>query len=60
MHGGLSLNRKLVRVESADGEVHFQECEAEFCLKAKEYDPKEAKQLAKEEAKKPLLLNQKY
>ncbi len=54
------MNKKLIRIESADGEVHFQVCEALFCAKAKKYDPEEAIELTKREAKKPLLLNQKH
>ena len=60
MHGGLTLNKNLIRIESADGEVHFQECIVETCLNAKQYTPAQAKELAKKEAEKPLLLNQKY
>jgi hypothetical protein len=44
---------------TADGEIHFQECKAKFCMNAKEYNPAEALKIAKKEASKPLLLNKK-
>ena len=50
---------KYVRLESLDGEIHFQECEAASCLNAKEYNIDEALELAKTEAKRPLFLNRK-
>jgi hypothetical protein len=50
---------KLVMLESADGEIHFQECKAKFCVNAKEYNAAEALKIAKKEANKPLLLNKK-
>jgi len=55
----LNKTKKLVMLESADGEIHFQECEAKFCVNAKEYDAAEALRIAKKEANKPLLLNKK-
>jgi hypothetical protein len=50
---------KLVMLESADGEIHFQECKAKFCVNAKEYNAAEALKIAKKEANKPLLLKKK-
>jgi hypothetical protein len=55
----LSKTTKLVMLESSDGEIHFQECKAKFCIKAKKFDPSEALKIAKNEANKPLLLNKK-
>jgi hypothetical protein len=46
-------------LESSDGEIHFQECQAKFCKNAKKFDPTEALRIAKKEANKPLLLNKK-
>lgn len=56
----MSKTTKLVMLESLDGEIHFQECEAKFCINAKKFDPSEALRIAKKEANKPLLLNKKY
>ena len=56
----MSKTTKLVKLESSDGEIHFQECKAKFCTNAKKFDPSEALRIAKKEANKPLLLNKKY
>ena len=53
----MNKTKNLVMVESADGEIHFQECKAKFCINAKEYNAAEALKIAKKEANKPLLLN---
>jgi hypothetical protein len=52
------LKTKLVKIESSDGEIHFQECKANFCSTYPVYDFKHAINIAKREAYKPLLLNQ--
>ena len=49
---------KYFRFESPDGEIHFQECNAISCLNAKVYEVAEALQISKNEAKKPLILNE--
>ena len=60
MLGGLVLKKiKLIKLESSDGEVHFQECRAKSCAKAPEYDEEEALNLSKKDAEKPLFLNRK-
>lgn len=51
---------KLIKLESSDGEVHFQECKTDFCKNAKEYDEEKALEVAKKEAKKNLLLKRSY
>ena len=55
----LNKTKKLVRLKSPDGEIHFQECKTKFCINAKEYNAPEALKIAKKEANKPLLLNKK-
>jgi hypothetical protein len=52
------LKTKLIKIESLDGEIHFQECKANFCSTYPIYDFEEAINIAKKEAQKPLLLNQ--
>jgi hypothetical protein len=52
------LKTKLVKMESLDGEIHFQECKAIFCSTYPIYSLEEAINIAKREAHKPLLLNQ--
>ncbi len=47
---------KFVKFESLDGEIHFQECKADFCINAQGYNEGEALELAKNEARKILLL----
>ena len=51
------MKTKLVKIESLDGEVHFQECKANFCSTYQVYDFEEAINIAKKEAHKPLMLN---
>jgi len=50
---------KMVKLQSSDGEIHFQECRAKFCATAPGYDEEEALSLSKKEAEKPLFLNHK-
>ena len=52
------MKNKFVKIESLDGEIHFQECKASFCSTYPIYDFEEAINIAKREAHKPLLLNQ--
>lgn len=52
------MKTKLVKIESLDGEIHFQECKATFCSAFPIYDFEEAINIARKEAHKPLLLNQ--
>ena len=47
---------KFVKFESSDGEIHFQECKADFCSQAQGYNEGEALEVAKNEARKTLLL----
>ena len=50
---------KFVKFNSLDGEIHFQECKADFCSQTQGYNEGEALELAKKEAKKTLLLQRK-
>ena len=52
------MKTKLVKIASLDGEIHFQECKSSFCSSYPRYDFEEAINIAKKEAQKPLLLNQ--
>jgi len=45
-----------VKLESSDGEIHFQECKADFCQHAQGYNEEKALKIAKNEARKTLLL----
>jgi hypothetical protein len=47
---------KFVKLESSDGEIHFQECKADFCSYDQGYNEGEALEIAKNEARKTLLL----
>jgi hypothetical protein len=47
---------EFVKIESLDGEIHFQECKADFCSKAKKYNEGEALEFAKKQARKTLIL----
>jgi hypothetical protein len=47
---------KFVKFESLDGEIHFQECKADFCMNAQGYNEEEAIEFARNEARKTLLL----
>ena len=53
----MSKSRR-VRLESFDGEKHYvvQECSFESSPKGRDYDEVEAKEAARKEATKPLLL----
>jgi hypothetical protein len=53
------LKIKFIKIESPDGEIHFHECKTIFCPTFQEYELEEALLIARKEAKKPLLLNQK-
>jgi hypothetical protein len=45
-----------VKFKSIDGELHFQECKVDFCSKAQKFNEEEALELAKNQARKTLLL----
>lgn len=51
---------KLMKLESSDGEIHFQECKTDFCQNAKGYDEQKALEATKKEARKDLLLKRSY
>lgn len=50
---------KYFKLESTDGETHFQECKAALCANAKQYSADEAHEFSRREAEKPLILNRK-
>jgi len=48
-----------VKLESSDGEIHFQECTDDFCSKSQKYTEEEALELAKNDTRKTLILHRK-